>query len=63
MRFTIDQIGRSPPTHRRDPAAGAVKRLVDRRGAIAAPNEIQFNGIGGLRTYIAFMRIGDQSSR
>jgi hypothetical protein len=31
--------------------------------ATAAPNKIQFNGVGGLRTYITFTRIGDQSSR
>jgi hypothetical protein len=30
----------------------------------AAPNKIQFNGVGGgLRTYIRCMRIGDQPSR
>jgi hypothetical protein len=30
--------------------------------ATAAPNKIQFNGVGELRTYISFTRIGDQSS-
>jgi hypothetical protein len=29
----------------------------------AAPNKIQFNGVGGLRTYIGFTGIGDQPSR
>jgi hypothetical protein len=26
-------------------------------------NKTQFNGVGGLRTYISFTRIGDQPSR
>jgi hypothetical protein len=29
------------------------------RGATAAPNKVQFNGVGGLRTYISFTCIGD----
>jgi hypothetical protein len=38
-----------------------MKRVVRgvRQALTAAPNKIQFNGVGGLRTYIE--RIGDQS--
>jgi hypothetical protein len=30
------------------------------RHATAAPHKIQFNGAGGSRPYIGFMRVGDQ---
>jgi hypothetical protein len=62
--FTIDQIGRITPS-----PTGAILLPAPEYGrstgeaATAAPNKIQFNGVGGLRTYITFTRIGDQSSR
>jgi hypothetical protein len=60
--FKIDQIGGItapyPPT-RSDAGAG---RSIE-EAATAAANKIQFNGVGGLRAYISFTRIGDQSSR
>jgi hypothetical protein len=42
-------------------AAGALSAA--RYAETAAPNEIQFNGVSGLRTYIGITGMGDQPSR
>jgi hypothetical protein len=62
--FTIDQIGRITPS----PTGGILLPAPEYgrsigEAATAAPNKFQFNGVGGLRTYITITRIGDQSSR
>jgi hypothetical protein len=62
--FTIDQIGRITPSPTRAillPAPEYGRSIGE--AVTAAPNNFQFNGVGGLRTYTTIKRIGDQSSR